>query len=279
MGKDMSLSKIKTIAIAALLLINALFLAVIIIDTAADARSERLSLENAAAVLRNNGITVNSEDVKSAGTLRAMRTERGHEVEEAIAQAVLGSVEIRDMGVIIRYENSMSGFAEFYSAGDFEIQLREGAALNTRGALRTVQDLLSDMSIETSVISQTGLPGSEIVTAVAAFRGVSVFNCIIEFVFSGEGLATITGRYVTVIEVAEDSLAISSPGTALLGVLAAVRSGQIEISRIESVEFGYHYRTIGPSGEGELAPAWLISADSGKYIVDGTTGEVEFVYV
>ena len=272
----MSVSKIKSIVIVALLLINVFFLTVIVVDTIADARSERLVIENACAILRLGGIAVEPDSIRSIDALRTMRAVRDHEAEETIARAVLGAVVMTDLGVIFRYENPDNGVADFYSAGDFEIQINEGVATNAWGTLRSVQRILSDMKLDTSEIVLSGEPGSEVVTAVAAYRGASIFNCAIEFVFSGVNLETVKGRYVTGIEAAEDGAVISSPSAALFDFLAAVRRGEAESTRIYSVESGYQFHHAGGSlGESLIMPAWLITADTGRYIIDSATGDIE----
>jgi len=61
----MSVSRVKTIVLAMLVLINLFFLSVIVIDTVADMQSERLALENTCAVLRAGGITIYPESIKT----------------------------------------------------------------------------------------------------------------------------------------------------------------------------------------------------------------------
>ena len=270
----MSISRIKTIVIAALVLINGIFLSVIIIDAVADIRSERAAIEDAAAILLSNGITINPDNISSSGSFGTMRTERVHEVEETIAAAVLGESEMTDLGVIFRYESLESGVAEFNSSGGFEMQLNENAIINTAGALKTVEKLLDDMKIEISSITQYSTTGYETVTAIVSYRGVEIFNCAIEFEFSGEQLKTISGRYVTVTRPLTDGVAITTPATAMLAVLGAVKNEVIEVTRIDSLESGYFFRT-GPFGEGVLDPVWLVETDTGIYIMDVATGEIE----
>ena len=270
----MSVSKIKTIVISALVLINVFFLAVIVIDTVADVHSERQAIENACAVLNNGGISIDPDNVKIHGALRALRTVRGDDAESVIARAILGPTDITDQGVIYRYENAERGAAEFYSAGDFEITLNDGAVTNAEGAVKTVQKLLRGMKIEISEITVSGASGSETVTATGAFRGVSIFNCTIEFVFKGESLETIKGRSVTGIAATDDGAVISSAGTALLGFLAWSCRNDVGCGHIYSVESGYQYRVSGSFGEGVIAPAWLIVSDKGRYIIDDASGEV-----
>jgi len=273
----MSISRIKTIAIAALILVNAFFISFIIIDAAADARAGREAIENACAILRAGGIMLDPDDVNTAGAIRTMKTARVIESEEAIARAILGSTEKTGQGVIYLYENAERGTAEFASAGDFEIRLSHGAITNNNGTMRTAERLLRDMKLETSRLVYSMGQGSETVTAVGAYKGASIFNCAIEFIFRENSLETIKGRYVTGITVAEGGDEISSVGTALLGFLAAVRNEEredVKCTHIFSVEAGYQYRVAGVSGEGSISPSWLITTDEGRYLIDDATGEI-----
>jgi len=275
----MSGSRIKTIAIAALVLINVLFLTVIIMDAVADARSEREALENVCAVLRAGGIMINPDDVRGGGDIRTMRTARVPEVEEVIAGAILGQTVMADQGMILLFENNERGVAQFASAGDFEIRVYEGVITNASGTVRTVQGLIRDMRLEIADLSISFGPeeGMETVTVVGAYRGASIFNSMIEFVFSAGSLHTVGGRYVAGIEPAEDGVEISSVSTALLGFLAAVwDEGREDVmcTEISGVEAGYRHRVFGPFGEGVIDPAWLITTDNGAFIIDDATGEI-----
>lgn len=269
----MSGSKIRSMTITALVLINVVFLTVIVIGAVEDARSERQAIENACFMLRGGGIEVDPDSIRVNSELRTMRTVRGDEAEAAIARALLGEAEMTDLGVIFLYESADSGTAEFFSAGDFEVLLNEGVITNNGGPLRTVQRLLRDMKLETAAPVLSGEPGYETVTAVSAFRGANIFNSLIEFVFNGESLETVSGRYAAGFEVAEGGAVMSSASTALLSFLAAVQNEEIECSRIYDVEAGYQH-LAGLLGESVISPAWLVTADSGQYIVDDATGEV-----
>jgi len=273
----MSVSKLKTITIAALVLINVMFLTFIIIDAVAYMRSERVALANVGAVLQAGGIYLSLDDVFIAGDLRTMRTTRSADAEAIIANALLGPTEMTDYGVIYLYENRERGTAEFASGGDFEILLNEGVITNDRGTLATVRALLREMKVDTSWLELSYEQGGEVVSAANRFKGASIFNCTIEFVFVGDSLRIVRGRYVSGFESAESGSEISSISTALLGFLAAVRNDDIEdvnATRIDSVEAGFHHRVVGAFGEGVIEPAWLISTDFGRFLIDDATGEV-----
>jgi len=273
----MSISRIKTIAIATLVLVNIFFVSFIVLDAAADARIEREAIENVCAILRASGIMLDPDDVSTAGAIRTMKTTRVVESEEAIARAILGRTEMSSQGVIHLYENAERGTAEFASAGDFEIRLNQGVVTNSTGTMRTAERLLYDMKLETSRLVYSMGQGSDTVAAVSSYKGASIFNCAIEFIFTEDNLDLIKGRYVTGFTVAEGGVEISSVGTALLGFLSAVLNDEredVSCTHIFSVEAGYQYRVAGVSGEGSISPAWLISTDEGRYLIDDATGEI-----
>jgi len=276
---SVSTSRIKTIAIAVLLLVNVLFLSVIVIDAVDDMLTERDTIKNVCQVLRAGGISINPDDILTAGAIRSMRTARSLESEKAIAEAILGRTEVSDQGVIYLYENKERGVAEFASAGDFEIRLHDGVVATSNDALRTAQELLRSMKLDATKLSVVAVAGSETVTAVNAYRGVSIFNCTIEFVFNEGSLTLIKGRYGAGFEPAGDGGVISPVGTALLGFLAEVKREEREdvcSSEIFSVEAGYQYRAAS-FGEGVISPAWLVATDTGTYLIDDVTGEIRIL--
>ena len=273
----MSGSRVKTLVIAALVLINIFFLAVIVIDAINDAQSERKTIENVCAVLRAGGIRIEPSAIKADGSLRTMRTARGDEAEAAIVRAILGPTVMTVHGVRHQYENTGRGVAIFSSGGDFEIMVDPGAVAVSNGAVRTVQRLLRDMKLETSELIFTDLAERDTVTAICSYRRASIFNCTIEFIFSGDNLETVKGRYVTDIEPMEDGAMISHVGTALLCFLSAARDEEREdvaCTRIDSIESGFQHHVVGAFGGGEIIPVWLIATDKGSYYVIYATGEI-----
>ena len=273
----MSGSRIKTLVIAALVLLNLFFLTVIIIDAAADSQNERQAIINVCAVLRGGGLEINPENIKADNSLRIMRTTRADIAEETIVRAILGPTDMTVSGVIHLYENPERGTAEFYSGGDFEIKLIAGLPVGEQGFVGFVRDLLKKMALEVSDIIPGDQPGGGTVTAVSSYRGISIINCTIEFIFSDNVLQTVKGRYVTVVEPLEDSASLSHVGTALLSFLTAVRSDEREdvvCSRIDSVVAGYQHHVVGTFGEDVIIPVWIVMTDAGRYIVVDSTGEV-----
>ena len=273
----MGLSKIKTIVIVTLALTNLFFLSLIIFDSVTESRNLRQEIELASAVLLAEGISINPDNIRVDNSIRAMRTSRDFEAEFRIAQAVLGYVNVIDQGLIFRYESVENGVAMFYSAGDFEILLNEGAMDSSAGPLRVVENILRDMEIETVGMVRADTPLGEVITVTGAYRNGAIFNNTIEFLFGVNGLEEIRGRYVSGFEPIDDGTAISSIGTVLLRFLSKVTSGESGSTVIESVEAGYQFRPSGAIGEGIVVPAWLIITDTGRYLTDCETGEMRLL--
>jgi hypothetical protein len=273
----LGISKIKTIVIVALVLINLLFLSLIIIDSITVSRNLREEIELASAVLIAEGIDISPNSIRVDNSIRAMRTSRDSEAELRIAQAVLGDVNVINQGLIFRYESEQNGVAMFYSAGDFEILLNEGTVGNAGGAVRVVENILREMDIVTVGMTTTNTPTGEVVTVTGAYRDGAIFNNTIEFSFGENGLEGIRGRYVSGFEPIEDGTTISSIGTVMLGFLSKVINGESDTTMIASVEAGFQFRPSGAIGEGIIVPAWLIITDTGHYLTDCETGEMRLL--
>ncbi|MCL2201504.1 MAG: hypothetical protein FWB75_06020 [Oscillospiraceae bacterium] len=277
----MSGSKIRNIALAALLLVNLLFLYVIIDDAAEDSRVQREAVENISAILSAGGVSINPDDIAvvSDGMLRTMRTTRVPEVEEIIAHALLGEAIVTDRGIIYVYENPQMGRAEFYSGGVFSVSLLDGAVSNGGDTFGAVSLLLSEMQIEAMdlVISVHEGDSVERALAVVAYDGSRVFNSFVEFIFIYGSLRYVNGRYVAGVEQAYESSYISQVSSALLAFLSAVRDydrPDISCYEIFEIQAGFLHRVAGTFGEGLLEPAWQVITDNGRFLIDDTTREI-----
>ena len=273
----MSVSRIKSLIIVALVFLNTFFLVIILIDNNADAREARQAIESVCEIFRLNGITINPDSIKSAGDIHMMRTAREVELEADIAQLFLGEFEMTDQSVIYLYENIETGTAEFYSAGDFEVRLHEGVITYTNDARQKVQELLASIQPEKFSFDIHYDETNETVNVISIYDNVKIFNSTIDFVFSGNSLRLVEGRYVTGIETMESGTKISNAGTALLSFLSAIRNGDIDCIEVFSVEAGYLHSVVGSFGDGVIVPVWMVTTNEGRYAVDSASGEIRFI--
>ena len=270
----MNVSKLKNIVIAVLVLVNLFFLIIIVLNNYTDAKIARQAIENVCTILNNSNISINTDCIEPAPDISTMRTMREEEMETMIAEVFLNETSVTEQGVIRTYENPGRGTAEFSSAGDFEIYLKDGAITNEDGSVNTVVSLLRDMRIDTTIPSVSFDQGSEIISVESKYRATIIYNCTITFIFSGNNLNSVKGRYVSGIEPTANGVNISYVGTALLGLLAAVKRGEVDCTDITKVEAGFMYSAIGSFGESVISPVWLIITDTGRYIVDSATGDI-----
>ncbi|MCL2125376.1 MAG: hypothetical protein FWH33_05235 [Oscillospiraceae bacterium] len=273
----MGIAKVKTLIIALLVLVNAFFLTVILVDDFAAARTERQAIDNVCTILRSNGIMIEPDSIKKSSDIRAMRASRDTEQEAAAANALIGPVEMTDQGVIYLYNNPERGSAKFSIAGDFEFILNEGCIPSGESILRTVNGLLRDMKFEAASLDVRRESSAEIVTVVGAYKGASIFNLTMDFMFSESCLREVRGRYLTGIEPVESGSGISNVSTALLGFLAAVKRGDVACSAVYSVEAGYQYSVVGSFGDRVIMPSWLVVTDMGRYIIDCESGDIRMI--
>ena len=257
-----------------LLLINAFFVVIIMMDNNAVAREEWQAILRVCEILQSNGIAIDPENIVRAASISAMRTTRGIELEAAIAGLFLGDAKMTDQGVIYLFENPDKGTAEFYSAGDFEIRLHDGVITYDASAVRTVGELLRSMEYEKLAFDISFDEESDCVRVVSLYDNAKIFNSTIEFAFSGNSLQTVKGRYVTGIVPIVQGEQISNVSTALLEFLSATVRGDIDCYEITMVESGYQHSVVGSFGDGVMAPVWMITTDAGRYIVDSAAKEV-----
>ena len=262
----MSVSKLKSIAIVLLLILNLLFLTVIIVTKAGNYYENKTSLENACEVLRENGISVSPRDIYANYELSGYETQRDTVRQEEIVLALLGETEKKDLGGnIYSYTNAEKGEAVFYNNGEFKVEFFSDIFTTNGTAEKTVSALLKKMKIETEAVSSTGAEGVETVEAQCVYRGVRVVGFFVRAEFEDAAVQTLSGRLVSKVTGKEPGGIIISPLTALLGFLDSCLNGEISCGEITRMEAVYQINEAGVFGYEYLEPAYLITTESGQY--------------
>jgi len=113
---------LKTLVIAVLLIVNAVFGALIAADSAGERRKIQREKDDLITVMAKNGIELSESAIPPEAQVHVLRSERNAEEEALIAAALLGESTVSDAGGLASYENE-NGSARFRSNGEFEIEL------------------------------------------------------------------------------------------------------------------------------------------------------------
>ena len=264
----MSVSKIKSIAIILLLILNVFFLVVIVVTRAGSYYENREALENACEVLRENGIEVSPRDIHANYGLARQEALRDTERQEEIVLALLGVTDKNDLGGnIYSYTNPEKGEAIFYNNGEFSVEFFSEVFTQNGTAEKTTAKLLKEMKLEAMSALATGEAGAESVEAQCVYRGVRVMGCFVRVDFKDGAISAFTGRLVSKVTGTEQGETIISPLTALLRFLNSCVNGEVSCTEITRMEAVYQITEAGVFGYEYLAPAYLLTTDSGQYTV------------
>lgn len=275
----MSWSKLKTIMILILLLLNLFLLGLVGANQLRSIRYEASALSEAAAVLELNGIQVAQETLPSSMALSASTAARDIRREEALARALLGAApEVSASGGFYIY-SAETGSASFRSSGEFSVQLHQPLSPPADGDRRgQVRSLLEELGLELWQVSETG----DTVTAVQSLRGAPVFPVGVvgqssagaTFLYDGEGrLCSASGRLFLggISTDPEPSKPLTVP-TALIAFFNFIMDSGDVCQSIQ--EMTAVYRAAALTDPVRLTPAWRIVTDTGDYFLDAATGEV-----
>lgn len=273
----MAWSKIKTIIILILLLLNLFLLALVGVIQIRAARYEAAALSEAVAVLELNSIQVEHSALPSSMSLSAVTVVRELDREGNMAAALLGGdMETRATGTGLRLYESADGSISFRSGGEFSMSFADPPAPPENSSrMEQAQAILDRLGLSVWRLSEEG----DGVTAIQSLNGAPVFSAGIAgagltFAYDEEGrLVSVTGRLA--LGRAADEPGGQEPLTVPTILIAffnfIMDSGDACHSIHEVVPI---YRAAFLSDPLRLTPAWLITTDIGGYYVDAYTAEV-----
>ena len=259
----MSTGRVKTLVIAALVIINMFFLTFIVWGRVSDSVQNRRTLEDISGILGQNGVTVNADDMHSGPLLYEADILRDAGRERAIAAALLSDVTQSDPGGSISRFESRTGSAVFSGTGEFTIELEGDEYPSNGNAPGVAKRLLRAMDMQYMEIESAQGGAGENVTAMVTHNGAGIFNCRIDFLFENGVLRQVRGRCPTGIKYPADGSAQKTAPTAMMEFLSDVISGNITCSIVTDVRSGYNAQFEIFSGK--LIPVWRIVTDNGTY--------------
>ncbi len=269
-------TNIKNIAIVALAALNLLFLFFCLKNGWQERVEKARARDNLVAILFRNGIELEANGIKDGTELAVLETSRDFGDEKALADALLSNTVMTELGGNVRRYTGERGTAEFRNGGEFTVTLNDKASDWLAHTEKAQKSILSAMKIEARLLPNLTSDTPNPDMAQGAWKGTDIFNCSAEFFYEDGKLAHITGNYPFTVKVTPDTPTdMSSPASAVLALLGAVRDGRYQCREITSVEPGYIFVSVSAYGDGLLCPAWKITADTGVYYYDTVTGKIE----
>lgn len=268
----MSWSKLKTIMIYILLLLNLFLLGLVGMNRLRARRYQTAAVTEAAAVLTRNNIQVRPEDLPREMKLPAVVAIRDIQKEEQLVRAFLGE-DIRanaSGGGLYVYEGKV-GTASFRGNGEFTITYNSPSdwSVTPREMMERLDlDIGRTWEKEGLAAAEQSLNGVPVYPSSSGGQGAAGMT----FQFDSHGqLCGVSGRlFLGKITASQEEQPISV-STALIAFFNfVVDSGDLcrELTGMTPV-----YRAA--AGEPvHLTPAWRISTDTGDYFVDAVSVEV-----
>ncbi len=273
----MQWSKIKSIIILILALLNAFLLVFTGTREVRSARYREEARTGAVAVLEKNGIRFLPESIPAELGLRALAVERERigVHEEAMAQALLGPVRRQDRegDLQVTYTSEL-GSADFYSSGRFLFRLEPGAIpLNGEAPRRHAARCLDLLAFDGELAGVETAGETTVVTFRQRWEGSPVFSCLAVFTYEGDGLRAVDAQRISGQAAPAEGEEPLSTASVLVRFLAGIHDGVASVcNEIRELTPGYQANLSRPVTY--LSPVWRIVTDTGVYYMDGVTGTI-----
>lgn len=268
----MSWSRLKTIIIYILLLLNLFLLALVGMNRLQARHYQTEALTEAAAVLARNNIRVQWEQLPREMKLPAVTLTRDLEKEGQLVRAFLGedaAASASGGGLYVYAGRSAAGTASFRGNGEFSVVCGEPFSLDV-----TPRELMGRLGLDTGRVweeegastAEQRLNGVPVYSAGSSVQGPAGMTLTYD---EAGRLCAASGRLYLGKPAAEQEETVSV-STALVAFLNfVVENGDVcgEITDMAPV-----YRAGGDPVR--LTTAWLIRTDTGGYFVDAVTTEV-----
>ena len=272
----MQWSRIKTIILLLLALVNGFLLVLVVTREGEAARRQTETIEAAVQILQQNGIQIEAEEIPQNMELVPYRVERNRESEKQIATTFLGETEEENRGGdVFRYVSTEGkGSVQFHSGGEFSAIFSTGAVPlgeeePQEHAVRWMEAI--GMTCEVLECEPEGENGSRVLLR-QQWEGAPIYSCTAEFHYSNQELRSITnGRRVTGTPGRDEQAVPVTLPTVLIRFLSYTSEWGDVSSQITRIETGYDF-SASLTGTGRLTPVWRIDTETKSYEIDALTG-------
>ncbi len=264
----MKASRLKSIVIAILALVNVFLLALLAARAAQENAARKRTESQLVQLYAAAGVELPAHLIpQESPRLAAADPLRDHAAEAAFAQALLGACDTEDVGGGIYRYRGERGSCLFRSSGSLEAALERSV-----GNRETFCENLFSAYGYAALYSDVQSDGTGTVAAARLLPGGMVFNARLLLRFYRGTLISVTGSFVPAVEPGEGSGGVDGV-TALVRFLDYSRSSGEVCTAVTDVHAGYLLQSTASAAQ-RLIPAWCIATDVNQYYVNMTTGEV-----
>lgn len=268
--------KLKNIIILILLLANLFMLSMVLIQERDAAQYQKQALDNAVSVLENNGIHMDRHLIPDEMELNVLTVERDLETEKTLAEVLLGTCEVSELGGgRYAYESSL-GSAEFRSNGNFSITFLSGTRSTRKigGEEEHAQVLLKEAGLTAEFDSREEVDGRVVLTYHQTWQNTPVHSCVLTVEYESGILQSMSGlRLLGTPQSGNDKSEPISAPTALMRILNGINDLGDICNEITAMEPGYLMSTATETIR--LIPVWNVTTDTGAYSLNALTGVLE----
>ncbi len=269
----MNSSRLKTLVIIILLLINTVFLGLYLMDRYSSDSMQSDAKKKLVRVLAEQGITLDEKIIPGACPKERFALIRDTDREKELAETILGPVNTEEKGgSIYLYENN-NGFARFAGNGEFEIIINS-FPMDDKSAAELSENLLDKMGISAERIIDDSLSAenAQTVSYTCLYMDSRIFNGLLAFTFTSDGKAEIAGKSVLGTVAPLNNTDVMNPATALISFVNEINANNIECGEITGIESGYHM--VASTAGNTLEPVWQIRTDGAECYLDLGSGKL-----
>lgn len=267
-------SRIKTVIIMILLVVNGFLLVLVGARRSEARRYEQSALDGSIQVLAQNGIVLSSDTIFGREGYEAGATQRDPELEGRLASALLGETA---------QGSSLGGGLYTYSTEHGQISFRAGGELSAQLRQSSYWSISDPESYSAALADRLGLAlrrtrydirdGSGEIVYQQLVDSAPLFSCKLTLTFEQGYLTDLSGSLLAMDGFSAESGSLLSLPTVLMRFLDSILDSGDVCSAILLVEPGY---LIAQSFTGTvgLQPVWHITTNTADYYVNGITGEL-----
>ncbi len=273
----MEWSKLKSIIIVMLLLVNAFLLVLVMQREGSEIQHAEESKQQVIALLEENGISFRPENLPADISFSMLEITRVRDREDAMAQSLLGDAVKQDnMSGISASYLSDAGSADFFSTGKFSLTFSaEGAPLDGMTTEAHAALCLEKLGIAATLERTAQTAEITELTYCQTWNGVPVYSNRIVFRYDDHQLESIDGTYLDGVPSQTGNSVSMSAATALVTFFAGINSGAVSVcAEIQTMSSGYLAQSAQPN---TLVPAWRIVTDTGDYYVSTESSEITMI--